>query len=151
MKHVIFDIGNVLLQWNPQPIIEEILPNRHMVAKAMAMSFEHELWTLFDAGVLTEKEVLVKIQKELKIPIETVQFLFEKAMHSLTPVPGSVELLTELHQNHIPLYCITNMNLPFWDYLQDSYSFWSMFKAIVVSAKVRLIKPDPDIYWHLLV
>lgn len=150
MKHVIFDVGNVLLQWDPQSVIEEVLPSNQMAEKALALSFENDLWNQFDAGALTEQEVLNIVQQKLNIPIEIVQYLYEKSMQSLTPIPGSLELLEELNQNNVALYCITNMSLPFWDHLSAQYAFWPIFKHIVVSAKVKLIKPNPDIYWHLL-
>lgn len=69
---------------------------------------------------------------------------------SLTPVKGSFQLLDNLYQSGVPLYCITDNVKEIVDYLKIKYDFWDKFIDVVVSADIGYLKPAEEIYLHLL-
>ncbi len=60
-------------------------------------------------------------------------------------------LVEELDQAGIPLFAITNFSADFWaPFLEREKSFFRRFRDIVVSGEVKLLKPDPAIYYLAL-
>jgi 2-haloacid dehalogenase len=62
------------------------------------------------------------------------------------PVPGSIELVEELHANGVPLYAITNFGADTWAGFRPTAPLFERFRDIVVSGVEQLAKPDPAIY-----
>lgn len=62
------------------------------------------------------------------------------------PVPGSFELVAELHAARVPLYAITNFGADTWAAFLPTTSRFEPFRDIVVSGVEQLAKPDPAIY-----
>ena len=64
--------------------------------------------------------------------------------------PAMVALIEELHGAGHALYALSNMGHASIDWLERQ-DFWRFFSGKVVSARVRMMKPEPDIYRYLLV
>jgi 2-haloacid dehalogenase len=62
------------------------------------------------------------------------------------PVPGSVELVEELHAAGVPLYAITNFGADTWAGFAPTAPLFDRFRDIVVSGIEQLAKPDEAIY-----
>ncbi len=59
--------------------------------------------------------------------------------------------MAELHGAGHSLYALSNMGHASIDWLEQHQDFWRFFSGKVVSARVRMMKPEPDIYRYLLV
>ncbi len=158
-KNIIFDIGNVLLTWNPENIINQAFKNTEYSGKFTPSMFRLADWLAFDQGLISEKEVAQKMQAQWGISLELAQHALYTAKESLTPKKDSIELLKELDQRKklgeklgekLELYCLTNMSEEFFNYLFQKYDFFNLFAHITVSGKIKLLKPDPKIYHYLL-
>ena len=68
----------------------------------------------------------------------------------MQPIPGTIELLESLAAKDVPLYCLSNMPATTADYLRTRYSFWRVFRGIVISGEIRLLKPDPAIFEYIV-
>jgi putative hydrolase of the HAD superfamily len=69
---------------------------------------------------------------------------------SLVAIPATVDLLHRLQANGHKLFCLSNMQIESIEYLEEKYSFWSVFEGMVISCRTHLIKPEPEIYQYLL-
>jgi putative hydrolase of the HAD superfamily len=69
---------------------------------------------------------------------------------SLLPDPAMLTLIETLHGAGHRLYALSNMGHASIDWLEQ-HAFWRFFSGKVVSARVRMMKPEPDIYRYLLV
>ncbi len=146
--NVIFDIGNVLLRWDPAGVIaEQFSPDTAEKLKS-AESAIHDHWHDLDRGVLTRDEAINLFAELAEIPLKLMREVYYALKNSLYLNAGTYDLLMGLSENGFPLFCISNMSLDFWEYLKIRYSFWSVFSAIIISAEVRLIKPDKAIFRH---
>ena len=76
--------------------------------------------------------------------------LMQAMRESLTPHAETVALLEELAQRAVPVYCLSNMPTSTWNYLRARDDFWKRFHGIVISAHVKLLKPERAIYRYLL-
>jgi 2-haloacid dehalogenase len=67
------------------------------------------------------------------------------------PIEPVHRIVEELDAAHVPLFAITNFSADFWAPFRETNSaFFARFRDIVVSGEVKLLKPDPAIYWLAL-
>lgn len=149
VRNVIFDFGGVLVSWRPQEIIDAFYAEPELRAAVRAHVFQHADWVEMDRGTFDERTVVERFAKRMNRPRAELEALFEHVRAALTPIEPTVALLRELHARGFTLYGLTNMSEPIFGYLQSTHEFFSLFTGIVVSAKVKLVKPDPAIYEHL--
>ncbi len=147
---VVFDIGNVVLRWDPEAILREQAPLDRDPGLLMREIFQHADWVDLDRGTLEEEEANQRFAARTGRPIELIRRLHLAAKTSLVPIPESVDLLEELHGKGITLYCLSNMARGTFDFLIQRYRFWENFDGMVISAHVGLVKPDPAIFQRLL-
>src|SRR5262249_21151467 len=112
--------------------------------------FLHRNWLDLDRGDLEEEQAIQLFSARLDLPVADVRDLMLAAKVSLTPIPESIRYLEELSASGVGLYCITNMAHGTFAFVRRRFSFWERFRAILVSAEVHLVKPDPRIYQHAL-
>ena len=62
------------------------------------------------------------------------------------PIAGTVDILAELREREIPVYALSNWSAETFPFAQRRFEFLQWFRAIFLSAEVRLIKPDPRIF-----
>jgi len=150
IKNIIFDVGNVLLDWNPDKIIQKAFSNTEYEGKFTPNMFRLSDWLAFDQGLITEADISKIFQKHWGLSAKMTDHLLLTAKQSLIQKPDSIKLLKDLHAQNINLYCLTNMSEEFFQYLSKHHDFWDLFKHITVSARVKLLKPDPRIYHYVL-
>jgi len=150
MKNVIFDVGGVLLDWNPGRLLEGYYADPGERAAMKAAIFLHADWLELDRGVLSESALLERIGERARRPVPELANLFEVIRDSLLPKQDSVALLAELAARGVPLYCLSNMPAGIFSTLRERFEFWTHFDGIVVSGLVKLVKPEAAIFEHLL-
>jgi putative hydrolase of the HAD superfamily len=149
VRNVIFDFGGVLVSWRPQEIIDAFYAEPELREAVRERVFQHADWVEMDRGTFDERTVIERFAKRMGRPRAEMDALFEHVRAALTPIEQTVALLRELHARGYPLYGLTNMSEPIFHHLERSHDFFGLFEGIVVSAKIKLVKPDPAIYEHL--
>lgn len=150
MRNVIFDLGGVLLEWNPDVILEGYYSDPGARAAMKAALFKHPDWLQLDRGTLAESEALVRLQQRTGRPAKELQGLFDAVRSSLTPKADTVALLQCLSQRQVPLYCLSNMPAGTFAYLRELHAFWNVFTGIVISGEIKMAKPEREIFEYLL-
>lgn len=143
---VIFDVGNVLFQWDL----------RHLFAKLIADSVELDWFVTHvvtpewhfqhDAGRPLAEMV---VERKAEFPehaalIDAYATRFNESVPG--PVPGSLELVTRLHDADVPLFAITNFGHELWEIFRPTQPIFDRFADIVVSGTEKMAKPDPAIF-----
>jgi putative hydrolase of the HAD superfamily len=112
--------------------------------------FKHPDWLEMDRGVLAEHDAIDRFRERTGLTTAELSALMQAVKDSLQPIPGTVELLEDLAAHHVPLYCLSNMPATTSNYLRARYSFWRLFRGIVISGEINLMKPDPAIFEHIV-
>lgn len=149
VRNVIFDFGGVLVTWRPQEIIDSFYAEPELRAAVRTHVFEHPDWVEMDRGTLDERTVIERFAVRMRRPRAEMESLFDRVREALTPIGATVDLLRELHASGYGLYGLSNMSEPIFGHLERRHDFFGLFRGIVVSAKIKLVKPDPAIYEHL--
>lgn len=149
-KNIVFDVGNVLIRWDPQGIIDEVFPCHDDPTELMLNIFKHQTWYDLNLGTINEQQAIIRYHQRLGIDIASLETLLYAVKESLIPIPGTAELLQRLSNKPFDLYALTDNTHEIMKYLKSKYHFWPLFKGIVVSAEIGYLKPANEIYHYLL-
>jgi len=149
IQNVVFDLGGVLLEWKPDQILEGLYHDRDLRALVKKEVFQHPDWLALDKGTLDEEAAVRLFQQRTGRPLAEMKKLMDTVRETLIPIQPTFALLEELSKQGMNLYCVSNMQTAVFADLQKRYDFWGKFKGLVISAHVRMIKPDAEIFQHL--
>jgi putative hydrolase of the HAD superfamily len=150
VRNVIFDLGGVVLDWNPDHIVSRFESAAEMRASLKDALFGHADWRLFDRGTLSEPDLIQRLESRLGKSRQAVTAILDAVRDSLVEKPETVKLLRALQEQGTPLYCLSNMPTSVYAHLRKRHSFWDAFSGIVISGEVQMMKPEPDVFMHLL-
>ncbi len=149
VRNVIFDFGGMLVNWQPQQIIDSFYAEPELREALRAHAFQHDDWLDMDRGTLDEVSVVRRCAARMRRPQTELEALFDHVRAALTPIEPTVALLRDLSARGLNLYGLSNMSAAIFAYLNGRHDFFALFDGIVVSAAVKLLKPEPEIYMHL--
>lgn len=150
VKNIVFDIGNVLVKWDPATVIQHVFADHPQPALLTAQMFKSPAWYDLNLGKITEADLIEIYHKTLHVSHERLYILLAALKESLVPIENSFALLTRVYQLHYPLYVLSDNVREIVAYLKRRYDFWHQFQGVVISAEVGHLKPAPEIYHHLL-
>lgn len=147
---VVFDIGNVLIRWDPKRLYSRLFPDpvkRDWFLATIctdAWNVEMDRGRPFAEGIAE----LVARHPEWETEIRA----WDEHWHEMVPgeIAGSVEILERVRALGIPDYAITNFSREKFAEAVTRFPFLTRFRDAVVSAHERLLKPDPAIYRVLI-
>lgn len=148
---VIFDVGNVLYGWDPDSFLV-----RQIADDAARMRFVDEvgLWQWHESldGGRPYAEAAADLSEKFPEYAHLIAAWGDRFGETITdPLPGVHAIVEELDEKGVPLFAITNFSADFWPpFHAQERDFFRRFRDIVVSGEVRLLKPDPAIYYLAL-
>jgi putative hydrolase of the HAD superfamily len=150
IRNVVFDVGGVLLQWDPPAIIAQFAPDPAQQALIRREIFEHPEWHEFDRGTIDVARAVTQFGKRAGLEPEQMRALFQTVNESLHPIAGTIQLVEDLAAAGVHLYVLSNMPVSTYEYLTRKHEFFGHFRELVISGAIRMIKPEPAIYRHLI-
>lgn len=148
--NVVFDLGGVVFNWKPDSIIRGIFTDSRAQKLVRAEIIDHADWIELDRGTLSLDEAIVRGTSRTGLPYADIAKLINAVPPSLTPVPGTIELIRSIRETTNRLFVLSNMQSASISYLETNYDIWDMFDGIVISSRIRKVKPEIEIYEHLL-
>lgn len=150
IRNVVFDVGGVLLEWNPPSVIAGLYPDPATQAVIREQIFEHADWLEFDRGTYSEDAAAEHFAKSSGLTADETRTLIRATRESLLPIEGTVKLVEDLADAGVHLYLLSNMPVSTFEYLVTRHRFFGHFKRLVISGAILLVKPEPAIYKHLV-
>jgi putative hydrolase of the HAD superfamily len=150
VRNVIFDLGGVVFDWNPDHIVARVQPAPELRASLKEALFGHPDWRQFDRGTLSESELIERLQLRLGATRQQVETVLDAVRNSLVEKPETLQLIRALQGRGTPLYCLSNMPASIYTHLRQRHGFWDVFSGIVISGEVQMMKPEPEVFMHLL-
>lgn len=150
-KTIIFDLGGVLIDWNPRYLYRKIFSDEKKMEYFLS-NICTEKWNLEQDGGRT-----FSVACNLLI----AQFPeFEReilAFHQRWPemlggeITGAVDILKKLHaEKEVRLVALTNWSAETFPFALERFDFLNLFEGILVSGVEKMKKPDGEIYELLL-
>jgi 2-haloacid dehalogenase len=147
---VVFDLGGVLIDWNPRHLYRRLFDGDEAAMEDFLATICTQAWNEGqDAGrSFAAAAALLKVDHPRKADLIDAYFAgFDEMMAG--PIAGSVDILAELRQRRVKLYGLTNFSAETYPLAVRRFDFLQWFRGILVSGEVGIIKPDPKIYWLL--
>lgn len=146
IKNIIFDMGNVLIKFDKKCFLEAVNvspEDNALLEREVYVSVE---WAMMDRGTLTEKEAAERMCARLPERLhEKVHQLVDKWDRPILPMSGMAELAGELKAKGYRLFLLSNASYrqhEYWPEIPGS----EYFEDTLISADVKLVKPQPEIY-----
>lgn len=150
-KNVIFDIGGVMVDFNPKDFLLDRFCNSATEEKVYNLTFGSETWKKLDAGLCTRYEgnqAMLEAAKAEHCVFE-VQEVLENWITILHLRRRMVELVRRLKNHGYCVYYLSNIPEDTLDLLMQR-GLEGVFDGGVASCDVHINKPDPRIYQELL-
>jgi len=147
---VIFDLGNVLIGWDPRRLYRQLIEDEAQMEWFLREVCNSEWNEQQDAGrPWTEATASLRGRfPEHAELIDAYHLRWEETL--IGAMEDSVALLAELRARGVRLLALTNWSQETFPVARQRFEFLQWFEGIVVSGEERLIKPDPRIYQRLL-
>ncbi len=148
MRNIIFDLGRVLLNFEPIKYLQTLYPPEkvQMLHENIFLSKE---WLDLDRGIITNEEAIRIITKRCPDDEKDIKNVINNWPQILTPIEGSIKILAALKRQGYPLYLLSNFHKEAFNQVLEKYAFFKSFDGKVVSYQVSLLKPEKEIYVHL--
>ena len=150
IKNIIFDIGNVIVRWDPLLVMKRTFPDHKNPSEMVEKICKNPLWYDLNLGKITEEEAIHQYSKLLNETKETMTQLMHHVKTTQTLLPGSVELIKKLHHKGYNLTILSDNVNEVITHLKKTYNFWIYFKGAVISSEVGYLKPQPEIFLTLI-
>lgn len=150
IKNIIFDLGNVIINYNQKQIINNFTEKEEEITYIYDKIFNAPEWTLMDLGDITNDEAIEIINKRNKYKYSKLTENFLHEWYKKQPINrDAVELAKNLKEKGYKLYVLSNMAKLTYEYFKND-DFFSLCTGIVISAHEHIKKPDEKIYRLLL-
>lgn len=146
-RTVVWDVGNVLIRWDPRLVWLEDFSDEAALGAFMAETGFHD-WNLEqDRGRSWADAVEAMRAVHPAHAHHYEKFARDWQLSVPGAIEGSVAILHRLGDAGVPLYAITNFSAEKWAETRKRFAFLADgFRDVVVSAHERLVKPDPAIF-----
>ena len=105
---------------------------------------------MLDKGEITTPEAIEAIAKRSSLNKEEIAHIFNLRTDLMFPLDQNVRLLPGLKKQGFRLYFLSNFPLDIFDEVKTGYYFFKYFDGGIISAEVKLSKPERRIYEILL-
>ncbi len=150
IRNIIFDFGNVLVQWHPELIYGEYFGDEAKAWWFLRHVADNEWRGRIDAGESTAAciDELKARQPEYTEAIELYRSRWREMLTG--EVPGMREVINELRAKGYEIYGLTNWSMETFPAARERFGILQMIDRYVVSGAERLIKPDYRLFHVLL-
>lgn len=145
IRAVVFDIGNVLIEWAPERYFDRVLGEE----RRRALFAEVDLHAMNDRIDRGEdfREVVYATAELYPDWAEHIRHWHDNWLDLATPeIPGSVALLRRLRARGVPVFALTNFGIGTFDLAEPAYPFLTEFDRRYVSGHMKVIKPGHEIF-----
>lgn len=142
---VIFDIGNVLMYWNPEGFYDRRLGEAGR-RRLFAETGIEAMNIAIDAGAPFRATVEAHAAAHPAWSDDILCWYHNWIEMASPRIEGSIALLRALRARGVPVWALTNFGDDSFSYAQTQYDFLSEFDRAFVSGRMGVIKPDAAIY-----
>ena len=146
IKNIVFDIGNVLVDFGWKAFIEKFGYSEEVNRRVVEATIKSGDWNEYDRGVLSEEEIVqcfVNNDPGIETELRTMCADFAGLLTQFEYTKG---LIIDLQNKGFKVYALSNMSYKACRECEDALNFLPMMDGYVLSCNVKQIKPDKEIY-----
>jgi 2-haloacid dehalogenase len=143
---VVFDIGNVLVRWNPRNLFRKTMKDEARMERFLGTALSMDFVALTDIVADFSKAVAERAKAFPEFARE-LHLFDERWVETLgEPIEENVALLRRLKAAGRPVYAISNFATVKFAIARLMFDFLNEFDYAVISGHVGVVKPDPRIF-----
>ncbi|GEK88361.1 putative hydrolase of the HAD superfamily [Alkalibacterium putridalgicola] len=151
IKNVVFDMGNVLINYAPEEFIQSFTTNTEHQKLLLDEIFYADLWQQFDRGTLTKEELVEKASENLPDELHpSVRDILETWYEKMTPITEMKDILKRLKANGYDLYLFSNVSQDFHKFKQIIPGL-GYFDGLFLSSDWKGLKPEIELYQNFFI
>ncbi len=150
IRNIIFDMGNVLLSYDPEICLRHFVEQEADRALIRRELFQGPEWIEGDLGHISDAERFEGVSRRIpgRLHRELRECVDQWHM-CMQPVPGAREFCRYVKEKGYRIYVLSNASNSFYQYF-PRFAPLDYFDGVVVSCDIHIIKPDIRIYRYLL-
>jgi 2-haloacid dehalogenase len=149
-KTIIFDLGGVLVDWNPQHLFRKIFPDQEEMDFFLRAVCSPEWNAQLDRGY-PFKVAIAELTAEHPEYTDQINAYFDRWDEMISgSFPETVKILKKIKDDGYPLVALSNWSVETFPIALERFEFLSWFDPLIISGEIDLVKPAPEIYHYLL-
>jgi len=145
VQAVVFDIGNVLIEWQPERFFDGVIGEDRRKAMFAAIDL-HGINDVVDRGGHF-RDTIVAAAKANPDWHDEVMMWHDRWIEMAAPaIDHSVRLMRALRTAGVPVFALTNFGIQTFEVAEPVYPFLGEFDRRYISGHMGVIKPEADIY-----
>jgi len=150
IKNIIFDLGNVLLNFKPEEFLLRFTNDRKLIKKFISNVIRSRTWLKLDRGIITVQKAREKFLLRYPDNSNLINLFFDHWTKMFTPIEKNIEILRDLKKNGYKLYILSNYIEEAFDYVNKKYEFFSLFDGGIISYRIQIIKPEMEMFKKII-
>ena len=149
IDHVVFDLGGVLVDWDPRYLYRQIF-DTDLEVEEFLQNICTSAWIMqSDAGRPLDDCIAELVEQHPSQAAAIMAFRDRWSEMVAGPIVGTVEILRRLKDQGVPLYVLSTWSRDTWPRALEMFDFLGWFAGLVVSGLEGVAKPDAEIYHRL--
>lgn len=149
IKHVILDMGGVLLSFEPQIPLDAFCKTEEEKQIINKELFDSPFWHEADAGHIRDADLYDLVRQNVASKHhEALQQCCEHWDICMRPIPGAREFCQYLKREGFGVYVLSNASDKFYEYFGNFLPF-DFFDGVIISSDVGMMKPNAEIFQYV--
>jgi 2-haloacid dehalogenase len=148
---VVFDLGGVLVDWNPRYLLRKVMPGREAEMETILADVLNHEWNLERDTGDSWPEAMLQLEQEYPRWADIFRIYDERWVETLGgSKEATVAILRELKAQGVRLLGLSNWSAEKFPLAEDQFDWLELFEGVVVSGRVGMVKPNRDIFDYLM-
>lgn len=149
IRNIIFDVGKVLVSYEPEAYMERMGLDAETRKRINAAMFEHRLWLDSDQGLRSPEEFLQAFTENAPELAEVIRQVHESVGGTIELYDYATEWIADLKDRGYRVYILSNYSENMFRQTAEKLKFLPLTDGAVFSYTIKLLKPDIAIYNYL--
>ncbi len=149
IKNVILDMGNVLLDYNPEVPLNMFCDCEEAKDIIRNELFHGPEWVMGDRGDIPDKGRYELVKRRVPEKYwDALKQCCDRWYICMNPIQGAAEFCNFVREQGLGIYILSNASDAFYEYFPKFLPL-TFFDGVVVSADIHMLKPGREIYTYL--
>ncbi len=147
VKAILFDFGNVLLEWNPRYIYRRYFPGNEEAMEQFLEEVSFMDWNAQQDKGRPFTEGVADLSRQFPHYSDLIQAYHDNWSELIgAALSETVELMKRLKEAGYSVYGLSNWSAETFPLVREKYEFFNLLDDIILSGEVGAIKPEPEIF-----
>ena len=152
IKNLVFDLGNVLIEWNSEKILTYFEPEKERQQVLRQVIFESGVWHQTDRGERSLKEACEEVLAQLDVSyhsaVKNILYHWYEVVHVYSDLQERIRLWAD--QGYRIYILSTTCEIFYHIEKAGLLPIYPLLSGYILSSEVGVVKPEAEIYQKLL-